>query len=75
MVFIKIYWFFCQTIEDKTEFFMREQIINFLQHEIVGPDPIPPLVQENGEEILDKDSPTVRESEKKQGRFRIKSYL
>ena len=39
---------------------MREQIIDFLRREIVGPDPIPPLVQENGEEILEKDSPTVR---------------
>lgn len=39
---------------------MREQIIDFLRRELVGPDPIPPLVQENGEEILENDSPTVR---------------
>lgn len=39
---------------------MREQIIGFLRRELVGPDPIPPLVQENGEEILENDSPTVR---------------
>ncbi len=39
---------------------MREQIIDFLRRELVGPDSIPPLVQENGEEILENDSPTVR---------------
>lgn len=39
---------------------MREQIIDFLRREIVGPDPISSLLQENGEEILQKDSPTVR---------------
>ncbi|KXK06604.1 MAG: helicase family protein with metal-binding cysteine cluster [Acidobacteria bacterium OLB17] len=39
---------------------MRDQIIDFLSKELVGPDPIPPLVQANGEEILENDSPTVR---------------
>ncbi len=31
---------------------IREQMLDFLTREIVGPDPIPPDVQENGEEIL-----------------------
>lgn len=39
---------------------MREQIIDFLRRELVGPDPIPKMVQDNGEEILENDSPTVR---------------
>lgn len=39
---------------------MREQIIDFLRRELVGPDPIPTMMQENGEEILENDSPTVR---------------
>ncbi|CAN5624075.1 hypothetical protein BH24ACI2_BH24ACI2_15130 [soil metagenome] len=39
---------------------MREQIIDFLRRELVGPDPIPTKMQENGEEILENDSPTVR---------------
>lgn len=39
---------------------MREQIIDFLRRELVGPDPIPAMMQENGEEILENDSPTVR---------------
>ena len=39
---------------------MRDQIIDFLRRELVGPDPIPPVIQENGEEILENDSPTVR---------------
>lgn len=39
---------------------MREQIIDFLHRELVGPDPIPTMTQENGQEILENDSPTVR---------------
>lgn len=39
---------------------MRNQIIDFLRRELVGPDPIPSMMQENGEEVLENDSPTVR---------------
>ena len=28
---------------------MREQLLDFLKRELIGPDPIPPLVQDNGE--------------------------
>ena len=40
----------------------RDQIINIIEREFIGPDPIdvPGLVQENGEEILSSDPPRVR---------------
>ena len=38
---------------------MRDQILDFLKKELIGPDPIPPLVQDNGEEIL-KEPPRLR---------------
>lgn len=31
---------------------MRNEIIKFLEQELIGPDPIPPFVQKNGEEVL-----------------------
>lgn len=39
---------------------MREQIFDFLKRELIGPDPIPPFVQENGEEILTNEPPRLR---------------
>jgi len=39
---------------------MREQIIDFLRRELVGPDPVPPWVQPDGEEILITDPPSLR---------------
>lgn len=41
---------------------MREQLIDFLKRELVGPDPCPPYVQENGEEILTNEPPRLRYS-------------
>jgi hypothetical protein len=38
---------------------MREQLLDFLKRELIGPDPIPPLVQGNGEEII-KEPPRLR---------------
>jgi len=38
----------------------RRQIADFLEREIVGPDPTPPLVQTNGEEILTGEPPHLR---------------
>lgn len=39
---------------------MRNHIIDFLRKELVGPDPIAPYVQENGEEILLNEPPRLR---------------
>ena len=39
---------------------MRNQIIDFLRAELIGPDPIPPDVQDNDEEILITDPPRLR---------------
>ena len=39
---------------------MRDQIIDFLRAELIGPDPIPPDIQDNGEEILITDPPRLR---------------
>ena len=39
---------------------MRDQILDFLRAELIGPDPIQPNVQENGEEILVTDPPRLR---------------
>ena len=40
----------------------RDQIINIIEREFIGPDPInvPGMIQENGEEILSSDPPRVR---------------
>ena len=40
---------------------MRDQIIELLRKELIGPDPCDTLIQDNGEEILqDFDRPTSR---------------
>lgn len=39
---------------------VRDQIIDFLRAELIGPDPTPPDVQDNGEEILITDPPRLR---------------
>ena len=39
---------------------MKDQIIDFLRAELIGPDPIPPDAQDNGEEILFTDPPRLR---------------
>lgn len=40
----------------------REQIIDIIKREFIGPDPInlPGMIQENGEEILSSDPPRIR---------------
>jgi hypothetical protein len=39
---------------------MRNAIIDFLRKELIGPDPRPPLIQANGEEILISEPPRLR---------------
>ena len=39
---------------------MRNDILNFIKKELIGPDPVKPHVQENGEEILINESPRLR---------------
>lgn len=39
---------------------MREEILDFIKREIIGPDPIKPHIQENGEEILLNEPPRLR---------------
>jgi len=39
---------------------MREDILNFVKKELIGPDPIKPHIQENGEEILINEPPRLR---------------
>lgn len=39
---------------------MRNQIMNFLRDELIGPDPVQPNIQPNGEEILVTDPPRLR---------------
>jgi len=39
---------------------MRDQLFDFLKKELIGPDPISPLVQEDGEEILVNEPPRLR---------------
>lgn len=39
---------------------MRSDIIKFIKKELIGPDPIKPHVQENGEEILLNEPPRLR---------------
>jgi hypothetical protein len=41
---------------------MRNDILNYLKRELVGPDPVPPHIQANGEEILLNEPPRVRYS-------------
>ena len=38
---------------------MRERLLEFLKKELIGPDPVPPLVQDNGEERI-KEPPRMR---------------
>ena len=39
---------------------MRDQLFEFLKKELIGPDPIPPFIQENREEILTNEPPRLR---------------
>lgn len=39
---------------------MRDQLLDFLIKELVGPDPTPPYIQPNGEEILINEPPRLR---------------
>lgn len=39
---------------------MREQLLDFLKKEIIGPDPVSPYIQDNGEEILINEPPRLR---------------
>lgn len=39
---------------------MREDILKFLIKELIGPDPLKPHIQENGEEILINEPPRLR---------------
>lgn len=39
---------------------MRENILNFIKRELIGPDPVKPHVQANGEEILINEPPRLR---------------
>ncbi|MFC2002897.1 helicase-related protein [Chloroflexota bacterium] len=39
---------------------MRDQLFDFLKKELIGPDPVSPFVQENGEEILTNEPPRLR---------------
>lgn len=39
---------------------MRDDIIKFIKKELIGPDPIKPHIQENGEEILLNEPPRLR---------------
>ena len=41
---------------------MRSEILDFIKKEFIGPDPISPHIQENGEEILVNEPPRVRYS-------------
>lgn len=38
----------------------RDQIVDFIKRDLIGPDPIAPNIQENGEEILKADPPVKR---------------
>ena len=38
----------------------RQHIIEFLRKELVGPDPTPPHIQPDGEEVLTTDPPRLR---------------
>lgn len=39
---------------------MRDDILKFIKKELIGPDPVKPHVQENGEEILLNEPPRLR---------------
>src|SRR6056297_2823360 len=39
---------------------MRDNILEYVKRELIGPDPIEPHVQENGEEILINEPPRLR---------------
>lgn len=39
---------------------MRDDILNFVKKELIGPDPVKPHIQENGEEILLNEPPRLR---------------
>jgi hypothetical protein len=39
---------------------MRDEILKFIKRELIGPDPIKPHIQENGEEILLNEPPRLR---------------
>ena len=39
---------------------MRDEILKFIRKEIIGPDPVKPHIQENGEEILLNEPPRLR---------------
>lgn len=39
---------------------MREDILQYIKRELIGPDPIKPHIQENGEEILINEPPRLR---------------
>lgn len=41
---------------------MRDQLLEYLKKELIGPDPIPPHIQSNGEEILINEPPRLRYS-------------
>jgi len=39
---------------------MRENILDYIKKELIGPDPVKPHIQENGEEILINEPPRLR---------------
>lgn len=39
---------------------MRDEILKFIKKELIGPDPVKPHIQENGEEILVNEPPRLR---------------
>ena len=39
---------------------MKNEILNFIKKELIGPDPVSPHIQENGEEILINEPPRLR---------------
>lgn len=39
---------------------MRDDILKFIKRELIGPDPVKPHIQENGEEILINEPPRLR---------------
>lgn len=41
---------------------MRDQLLDYLRKELIGPDPIPPHIQSSGEEILINEPPRLRYS-------------
>jgi helicase-like protein len=39
---------------------VRADVVGFLRKELIGPDPVPPEIQANGEEVLTLDPPRLR---------------